>query len=134
MRDIIWASSWLTSKGIDVIWTFLEYRSEEQDRTPILGPKLVGKALTPEVPSWFEYTWRIASVPGNPGDQPKHVLYTAEHSELAGLGHSFGNSRVPLGVDPLPATVEPASLAEVFTMIESRQKDADDALRLELGL
>lgn len=134
MRDIIWASSWLTQRDIDVVWTFLEYRSEEQDRTPILGPKLVGKALTPEVPSWFEYTWRIAAVPGQGDDLPKHVLYTTEHSELAGLGHSFGNSRIPLGVDPLPATIEPASLAEIFTMIATRQKEADDNLKRELGL
>lgn len=133
MKDRIWDSSWLTTKGLDVVWTFLEYRSEEADRTPILGPLLVGKALTPVIPSWFEYFWRIASVTQD-NDLPKHVLYTAEHSELAGMGHSFGNSRVPLGVEPLPAVIEPASLATVFELIEARQREADDMLKAELGL
>jgi hypothetical protein len=134
MRERIWESSWRTREGVDVIWNFLEYRSEDQDRTPILGPRLVGKALTPVIPSWFEYAWRIASIPGQGDEQPKHVLYTAEHSELAGLGHSFGNSRIPLGVEPLPAVIEPASLAGIFESIDQKHQEADDLIKRELGL
>jgi hypothetical protein len=134
MLDAIWKSTWLTRRGVDVLWTFSVHRGEEQDRTPILGPKLAGKALTAAIPKWFTYTFRVASVPGQGDEAPKHVLYTAEHSELAGLGHSFGNSRIPLGVDPLPAVVEPASLSTVFEMIADRQVAADAALKAELGL
>jgi hypothetical protein len=134
MLDAIWKSTWLTSKGIDVLWTFSVHRGEEQDRTPILGPKLAGKALTAAIPKWFNYCWRLASIPVD-GGQPRHVLYTAEVPELAGLGHSFGNSRIPLGstVD-IPAVVEPASLITVFDMLDQAEKGAEDRLREELGL
>jgi hypothetical protein len=130
MLDAIWKSTFLTRKGIDVLWTFSVHRGEEQDRTPILGPKLAGKALTAAIPKWFNYTWRLASIPVEEGP-PRHVLYTAEHPELAGLGHSFGNSRVPLGVAPLPAIIEPASLITVLELLDSRQKEADELLKLE---
>lgn len=133
MLDAIWKSTWLTRRGVDVIWTFSVHRGEEQDRTPILGPKLAGKALTAAIPKWFKYTFRIASIPVA-DDQPRHVLYTAEHSELAGLGHSFGNARYPLGVTPLPAVIEPASIAKVLELIEEGQKEADEKLKEELGI
>lgn len=135
MLDAIWKSTWLSRKGIDVLWTFSVHRGEEQDRTPILGPKLAGKALTAAIPKWFEYTFRLASVPQD-GAPPKHVLYLTEHSELAGLGHSFGNARYPIdAVTPLPATVEPASIIEAIRLIEQQgQQEAEDALRAELGL
>lgn len=132
MLDAIWKSTWLTRRGVDVIWTFSVHRGEEQDRTPILGPKLAGKALTPAIPKWFKYTFRIASIPVE-GDSPRHVLYTAEHSELAGLGHSFGNARYPLGVTPLPSVIEPASIVKVLELIAEGQKEADAKLAEELA-
>ena len=134
MLDAIWKSTWLTTKGIDVLWTFSVHRGEEQDRTPILGPKLAGKALTAAIPKWFNYCWRLASIPQE-GEQPKHVLYTAEVPELAGLGHSFGNSRIPLDSSVvIPAVVEPASLMTVFDLLDQAEKEAEDRLREELGL
>jgi hypothetical protein len=134
MLDSIWKSTWLKTKGIDVIWTFSVHRGEEQDRTPILGPKLAGKALTAAIPKWFNYCWRIASIPVE-GEQPRHVLYTAEVPELAGLGHSFGNSRIPLGSDVVvPPVVEPASIATVLELLDEAEKQAEAKLREELGL
>jgi hypothetical protein len=133
MLDAIWTSTWLTKKGIDVIWTFTVYKGEEQDSTPILGPKLAGKALTAEIPKWFQYTFRMDSIPVE-GAEPRHVLYTTEHTELAGLGHSFGNARYPLGATPLPAVIEPASLVTVIELIEQGQKEADELIKAELGL
>ena len=133
MLDAIWKSTWLTRRGIDVLWTFAVHRGEEQDRTPILGPKLAGKALTAAIPKWFRYTFRIASVPQD-GAEPIHRLYLTEHSELAGLGHSFGNARYPLGVKPLPAVIEPASISRALELIEEGQQEADDLIKQELGL
>lgn len=132
LLDAIWKSTWLTRRGIDVLWTFSVHRGEEQDRTPILGPKLAGKALTAAIPKWFKYTFRIASLPQGDG-QPIHRLYLTEHSELAGLGHSFGNSRYPLGVDPLPPFIEPASIPKALELIEEGQRQADELLARELG-
>jgi energy-coupling factor transporter ATP-binding protein EcfA2 len=133
MLDAIWKSTFLTRKGIDVIWTFSVHRSEEQDRTPILGPKLAGKALTAAIPKWFRYTFMLASIPVD-GEAPRHVLYTTEHQELSGMGHSFGNARYPLGVSPLPAIIEPASLVAAIEMIEAGQAEADALNKAELGL
>ncbi len=132
MLDAIWKSTWLTRQGIDVIWTFSVLRGEEQDRTPILGPKLAGKALTPAIPKWFKYFFKLNTFPVE-GEQPRHVLYIAEQPELAGLGHSFGNARYPMGATPLPATVEPASLVEAIALIERGQEEADAALAAELA-
>jgi hypothetical protein len=134
MLDAIWKSTWLTGKGIDVLWTFSVHRSEEQDRTPILGPKLAGKALTAAIPKWFNYCWRLASIPVE-GEAPRHVLYTAEVPELAGLGHSFGNSRIPMDCSiSIPAAIEPASIITVLDLLDQAEKEAEDKLKNELGL
>lgn len=132
LLDAIWKSTWLTRRGIDVLWTFSVHRGEEQDRTPILGPKLAGKALTAAMPKWFKYTWRISSI-AQDGVEPIHRLYLQEHQELAGLGHSFGNSRYPLGVTPLPPYIEPASISEALDLIEKGQLEADELLAQELA-
>jgi len=134
MLDAIWKSTWLTRKGVDVIWTFSVHRGEEQDRTPILGPKLAGKALTAAIPKWFKYTFRVSSVPQD-GAAPLHRLFLTEHLELAGLGHSFGNARIPLeATTPIPAYIEPASILEAIRLIDQAQAEADEALALELSL
>lgn len=131
--DQIRKSTWLTLKGIDVVWNFALHRSEGQDRTPILGPKVAGKALTPFLPKEFRYTFRIDSIPQE-GSEPVHRLYLTEHPELAGLGHSFGNARYPLGASPLPPFIEPASVSEALLLIEKGQAEADAKLKEELGL
>lgn len=134
MLDAIWKSTWLTAKNVDVLWTFSVHRGEEQDRTPILGPKLAGKALTAAIPKWFQYFFRITSTPVD-GGSPKHTLHLTEATELAGLGHSFGNARYPLdAATPLPATIEPASLVKALTLIKAGQQEAQDKLKQELGL
>jgi hypothetical protein len=132
MLDAIWKSTWLTRKGIDVIWTFSVHRGEEQDRTPILGPKLAGKALTAAIPKWFKYTFLLDTRPVE-GGHPVHVLYTTVQPGLAGLGHSFGNARVPLGVVPPPAVIEPASIITAIDELERAQQEADALLELELN-
>lgn len=133
MLDQIRTSTWLIKKGIDVLWTFSLFRGEGQDRTPILGPKLAGKALTPFLPKEFRYTFRVSSIPQE-GTTPVHRLYLSEHPELAGLGHSFGNARYPLGAKPLPPFIEPASLPAALTLIQEGQAEADNLLDAELGL
>jgi hypothetical protein len=134
MLEKIWKSMNLLRSGIDVIWTFSVQRGEEQDRTPILGPKFAGKALTPAGPKWFNFTWRIVSIPSEDG-APVHRLYLTEHTELAGMGHSFGNARYPLGATTqLPSYIEPASIPAALEAIEVGQAEAEAALAAELGL
>jgi hypothetical protein len=133
MLDAIRKSTWLINRGRDVLWTFALLRGESQDRTPILGPKLCGKALTPFLPKEFRYTFRL-DVEVKEGASPDHVLYTTAQPDLAGMGHSFGNIRSPLGVEPPPAVVRPASLITVFEEVERAQREADEQLDKELGL
>lgn len=130
MLESIRKSSWMTRRGVDVLWTFVLWRGEAQDRSLILGPKLAGKALTPFIPKEFRYTFRISSIPIE-GQEPMHRLYLTEHPELAGLGHSFGNARYPLGVTPLPPYLEPASIAKALELIEEGQHQADNLLKAE---
>jgi len=133
MLDKIMKSSWLLEKGIDVLWTFGIHRGEEADQTPILGPKLAGKALTPHIPKHFKYFLRLDSI-AQDSEPSRHLLYTQEKSELAGMGMSFGNSRYPLdATTPLPAVIEPASLKTFFELVDLAQEEAEAALRAELG-
>lgn len=133
MLDMMWKSTWLTRRGWDVIWTFSVHRGENAQSEPILGPKVAGKALTAALPKWFEYTFRVASVP-QAGGAPKHVLYLQEQPGENGLFTSFGNARYPIdATTPLPATLEPASLVGAIKLIEAGQEEADRALELELG-
>jgi energy-coupling factor transporter ATP-binding protein EcfA2 len=133
MLDAIRKSTWLINQGRDVLWTFALLRGESQDRTPILGPKLCGKALTPFLPKEFRYTFRLDVEPIE-GQAPEHVLYTTVQPELAGMGHSFGNIRCPLGVKPPDAVVRPASLITAFEQMEAAHREADEMLAQELGL
>lgn len=136
LLEQMWRSTWLTTKGStpDVIWTFGLDRDEKADKTLVVGPKVAGHALTAHIPKWFNYTFRLVSVPV-PGDSARHLLYTQEQPDLNGMGVSFGNPRYPLdAATPLPAVIEPASIVEALRLIEQGQEEAENNLRMELGL
>lgn len=98
-------------------WTARSRRGEEDNNTPILGPQVVGKALTNEVPSWFNYTFRITAIPTDTLLKIKetHRLFLGDHKD--GVQKGLGNSRNPLIGLELPPFVEPASLVEGFRWI-----------------
>lgn len=134
MLEAIRKSTWLTKRGIDVIWTFTVDRAENENRTPVLGFKLVGHALSAELPKEFNYTFFL-DVVTNEGDRPEHVLYTTIQPGLGGLGHSFGNSRLPLELaGDIPAVIRPASLIKFFETLDTASEEADRKLQEELGL
>ena len=136
MRDVLWRSTWLTrmETNPDVLWTFLVRRGEHEDESSILGPELAGKALTGQVPTWFNYCFRLVTEPQF-DSAPLHKLYLQEKLELSGSGMSFGNSRYPLGVgEALPEYIEPASLVEALNMVERAKEEAAQNARAELGL
>lgn len=134
MLDMIWKSTWLSKKGPDVVWTFSTDRGENTLDQPLVGPKLAGHALTAAIPKWFNYTFRVASIPVV-DSAPRHVLYLQEQAEQGGAVMGFGNARYSLDAStPLPLSVEPASLVEALRLIEEGQVEAEDNLRAELGL
>jgi hypothetical protein len=130
MRDMLWRSSWLVNRGVDVLWTFSLFKSEDASGAPTLGPLLAGRALTNALPKWFRYTFPLVCLPTTSGQPPRHVLYLQPQPEFGGLGMIYSNSRYPLDADtPLPAMVEPASLTTAFSLIEQGQREA--AAKLE---
>ena len=134
MLDMIWKSTWMSKKGPDVLWTFSTDRGENTLEQSLVGPKLAGHALTPAIPKWFNYTFRVASIPVVES-APRHVLYLQEQAENNGAVMGFGNARYSLdATSPLPLSIEPASLVDALRLIEEGQAEAETNLRLELGL
>ena len=134
MLDMIWKSTWLAKGGPDVLWTFSTDRGETTLDQPLVGPKLAGHALTSAIPKWFNYTFRVASIPVV-DSAPRHVLYLQEQGENNGAVMGFGNARYSLdATTPLPLSIEPASLVQALTKIEEGAAEAESNLRMELGL
>lgn len=134
LLDTIWKSTWLSRRGVDVLWTFAVHRGESATDAPILGPKMAGKALTAQIPKWFKYTFFIDVKP-SPDGPPRHVLYTQPAAQLNGMGFSFANPRYPLDAStPLPLEIEPASLSAAYGLIEAGHAEAKSSLETELGL
>ena len=134
MLDMIWKSTWMSKRGPDVLWTFSTDRGENTLEQSLVGPKLAGHALTPAIPKWFNYTFRVASIPVVES-APRHVLYLQEQAENNGAVMGFGNARYSLdATSPLPLSIEPASLVDALRLIEEGQAEAETNLRLELGL
>ncbi len=118
-----------------VLWTAGDKRGEDDANGGVVGPQLAGKALTGEVPRWFNLTFRVAAE-ANMGQATKHVLYTDAHMEMnAKMAKGISNARVPLSGDVvIPPVIEPASLVKVIELLNRRQISATDAIRKRLGL
>jgi hypothetical protein len=133
MRDNIWRSTWLAKKG-DVLWTFGLYRGESQFETPIYGPQVAGKALTPLMPKWFNYTFPLVKEV-IAGQAPKHRLLLQSQPDAKGLAFYYANARYPLGASqPLPLHIEPASLADAMVLLDQAKEEAALAAKTEMGL
>lgn len=129
LLDQIWASTWMVRKGIDIIWTFGEWRGEGVNDAPIIGPALVGKALTPKLPRWIKYTLRLVSEP-QAGSTDLHKLQLTPQPEMSGTASSMANARWPKASDtPCPAFIEPASIREFFRLHEQASQEAVQRLR-----
>lgn len=85
----------------------------------VLGPAVVGKALTGEVPRWFNLTFRVDCLPATAGKPERHIIYLGNSQDLqAGNATSLGNTRVPLDAPVLPSSLEPASLVRALELID----------------
>jgi len=133
MLDEIWASTWLVRKGIDVIWTFGEWRGESVTDAPVIGPAIVGKALTPKIPRWLKYSLRTVSIPVE-NQTDRHLLQLVPQPEMSGIAMAMANARWPEGSStPCPAFIEPASLVGFFDLHDQAARESEDALRAEVG-
>jgi hypothetical protein len=122
---------------VDIVcWTALARRGQDQDTMgTILGPQAVGKALTSEIPRWFQLCFRLMAVPGNPVLKTKdeYRLYLRDHNDLTAAGaKSLGNDRVPMDASPLPEYISPASVVKALQLIDAAVIEAEEKLREEL--
>lgn len=101
----------------------------------ILGPDVIGRALTEEVPRWFTYTYRIDVLPSK-GDQPeKHIIYLGSTVDVgAGNATGLGNMRLPLdSKKPEKYAIDPASIVAALEASEGGVDEATEVLKRRLG-
>lgn len=122
--------------GSYIVWT--ASASKDDDPTAsgkVLGPAVVGKALTSEVPRWFNLTFRIDALPAQQGKAERHILYLGNHVDVgAGNAVGLGNTRTPLDAKPLTTnTIEPASIVKALELINGGYQEALDVIKKRLG-
>lgn len=132
ITEEVWASQRLP---VDVIlWTASV--SKDDDPTSggkVLGPAVVGKALTNEVPRWFDLTYRLDAFPGEGVKPERHVLFLGNQKDPnAGNAVGLGNTRVPLDAKALPPSIEPASLVKALELSLGGHNEALEAIKKRL--
>lgn len=136
MTEEIWASQRLPVQY--VMWTSSVSKDEDGVSSgKVLGPDVIGKAMTAEVPRWFHFSFRIDVVPAQAGKPEKHIIYLGSHVDVnAGNASALGNIRRPLDAPPLlQTTVEPADVVKAIQLVrESSQKAAEDVIKKRLGI
>lgn len=102
----------------------------------ILGPDVIGKALTEEVPRWFTYTYRIDVKPAAQGQPEKHMIYIGSSVDVAaGNATALGNARLPLDAPKIKTNViEPADIVQAMSACEGGMEDATAALAKRMGM
>lgn len=133
MTEEVWESQKLDAPYI--LWT--SSVSKDEDTTAsgkILGPDVIGKALTAEVPRWFHLTFRIDVLPAQNGKPERHILYLGNHVDVgAGNAAGLGNTRLPLDAPKLEVnTIEPASLVKALDLIDRSSHVALEKIRERL--
>lgn len=124
ITEEVWASQRLAAPYI--LWTASMSKDDDQSGGgKVLGPQVIGKALTSEVPRWFNLTFRIDAIPAQLSKPERHVLYLGNSLDVsAGNAVSLGNTRTPLDGGDLPATIEPASLPAAIELIDRANEKA----------
>jgi len=102
----------------------------------VLGPDVIGKALTEEVPRWFSYTIRLDVLPAASGKPERHLLYLGTHADVSsGNATALGNIRQPLDAPALKQIViEPANIVQALAAIEGGLDPAVEAIRKRCSL
>lgn len=138
ITDEVW-----TSQGLDadyILWTASVSKDDDATSSAkVLGPEVVGKKLTAEVPRWFNLSFRIDCTPaqkvGTTVKPESHILYLGNSIDpTAGNAVSLGNTRTPKDAPDLPPSIEPASIVKALELIDGSKEKALNAIKLRLGL
>src|SRR3990167_100073 len=117
-----------------VVWTAgLNQDKDEITTTKIVGPDVIGKALTGVLPKDFNYTFRLGINPAQGGKAEEHLLYLGTHVDpQAGNAIAMGNIRRPLDSTPLKAEefiIKPANIAKALKLV---MEDARNSAKLAI--
>ena len=135
ITEEVWNSFKLPSDLI--VWTSTVSKDDDTtSTTKVIGPDVIGKALTAEVPRWFNLSFRIDVVPAQQGKPERHILYLGNHIDVgAGGAAALGNIRMPLAAQALTSNqIEPASVVKALDLIEQGRKQAEETIKRRLGL
>ena len=134
MTDEIWESQKLNASFI--VWTASASKDEDQTAGgKVIGPALIGKALTAEIPRWFNLSFRIDALPAQQGKPERHIIYLGNSVDLAsGNAVSLGNTRTPLDSPDLPVSLEPASIVKALHLIDEAGKGAIEKIKARLAV
>lgn len=133
ITEEVWQSQKLDAPY--VLWTASVSKDDDSSSSnKVLGPQVIGKALTSEVPRWFNLTFRIDAFPAELGKGERHILYLGNNKDLnAGGAVGLGNTRIPLDAAELPTSIEPASIVKAIQMIDGSYQQALDKIKKRLG-
>jgi hypothetical protein len=118
------------------MWTALARRATDNDtNAPILGPQIVGKALTSEAPRWFAYTFRTMATPPDAITRKAgtHTLFFDDHTDITMPGaKGLGNSRAPLDAVRIEP-ITPASIVKALAALKEASEGAEGKIRARLA-
>jgi hypothetical protein len=129
----VWKSQNLVAPYI--LWTASVAKDDDQVNVgKVLGPAVTGKALTAEVPRWFDLTFRVDAVPAPVGGKEKHIIYLGNSTDTqAGNAVTLGNTRTCKDAPELPTMIEPASLVQAIQKIDGGYNQALNAVKARLA-
>lgn len=134
ITEEVWESQRLPATFI--LWTASVSKDDDLAASgKVLGPAVAGKALTSEVPRWFNLTFRIDALPAQGGKPERHILYLGNHLDVgAGNAVGLGNTRTPLDAPPIKeSTIEPASIVKALELIDGGYGQALDVIKKRLN-
>lgn len=109
-----------------IIWT-AGISKDEDDVTisKIVGPDVIGKALTGVLPKDFNYTFRIGIIPASASKPEEHVLYLGAHTDpQSGGAVALGNIRRPLDAPEIKDTaIKPADIVKALKLVREEAKE-----------
>lgn len=121
-----------------VLWTAGASKDDDDiNTTKVVGPDILGKALTTTIPQDFNYTFRMDVISAQQGKPERHILYLGNHVDISmGNASALGNIRRPLDAPPLQQlTIEPADIGKALDMVRfEAQKAAVEVIRRRLAL